>query len=234
MVDRFYRSNFVSLESKSGTFENLFRNEAKQSYHENVHSNSMNSIYSMQMYYYIDFLNGYGINIEDIFKWFFEKYLEKQFSVQGFCFASSTATTYLEKCKNLASEMESVLKQFKMYVEDDMINREEYEMSSGSLLINDVPSFIENKYAYSADADMKKEMLLLFSKKTACSSINGIENKYSTLFELLYNERVSYSDFKHYQIFTIDWLMKKRNFRAYCRWLHKSCYARCLYFERII
>lgn len=209
MVDRFYRSNFVSLESKTGIFEHLLHNAAKQSYYENVYSHSMNSIYSMQMYYYIDFLNGYGINIEDVFKWFFEEYLQKQFLAQGFYFASSTATTYLEKCKNLASEMESVLKQFKMYVEDGVINREEYEMSSGALSINDVPSFIENKYAYPNDADINKEMLLLFSKQLVLSSIDRVGNKYSTLFKLLYNERVSYSEFKYYQTPTIDRLIKR-------------------------
>lgn len=105
--------------------------------------------------------------------------------------------------------MESVLKQFKMYVEDGVINREEYEMSSGALSINDVPSFIENKYAYPDDADINKEMLLLFSKQPVLSSIDRVGNKYSTLFKLLYNERVSYSEFKYYQTPTIDRLIKR-------------------------
>lgn len=60
---------------------------------------------------YIEFLNEHGINIEKVFKWFFEEYMIEEFAAKGFRFTPSTATTYLEKFKNLASEMEGVLKQ---------------------------------------------------------------------------------------------------------------------------
>lgn len=134
----------------------------------------------------------------------------EEFSAKGFRFTPSTATTYLEKFKNLASEMEGVLKQFRMYVENDEIDRELYEMSSEHLFVENLPGFIKNKYAYSNDkSTIKTEMLLLFSDQTALSFIERTKDKYSTLYELLINEEILYSDFEDYQKGDIDWLIEQ-------------------------
>ena len=114
----------------------------------------------------------------------------EEFAAKGFRFTPSTATTYLEKFKNLASEMEGVLKQFRMYVESEEIDRELYEMSSEHLFVDNLPSFIENKYAYSNDkSTIKTEMFLLFSEQAALSIVERTKDKYSTLYELLVKEK---------------------------------------------
>ena len=77
----------------------------------------MLSLAQMSMYY--DFLKSKNIFLEDIFKWFFESYIKDEFGVKDFLFnLSSKDSTYVEKCRNLASEMEGILKQFRMYVKD--------------------------------------------------------------------------------------------------------------------
>ena len=129
MADWFCRSNFVSLELDTGVFEQIFSVKGKHSYIENVNFKFKSDLFALQMKRYIEFLNEHGINIEKVFKWFFEEYMIEEFAAKGFRFTPSTATTYLEKFKNLASEMEGVLKQFRMYVESEEIDRELYEMS---------------------------------------------------------------------------------------------------------
>lgn len=210
MTDWNYRSNFVSLESDTGLLEQLFSVKGKRSYTENTIFGFRSDLFALQMKFYVEFLNEHKINIEEVFRWFFEEYLIEEFSAKGFRFTPSTATTYLEKFKNLASEMEGVLKQFRMYVENDEIDRELYEMSSEHLFVENLPSFIKNKYAYSNDkSTIKTEMLLLFSDQTALSFIERTKDKYSTLYELLINEEILYSDFEDYQKGDIDWLIEQ-------------------------
>ena len=57
----------------------------------------------------------HDINIENIFKWFFETYLPTEFNAEGFYYLQSSAkTSYLEKCILLSCTIDSVLKQFNM------------------------------------------------------------------------------------------------------------------------
>lgn len=210
MTDWNYRSNFVSLESDTDLFEQLFSVKGKRSYTENANFGFRSDLFALQMKFYVEFLNEHKMNIEEVFKWFFEEYMIEEFSAKGFRFTSSTATTYLEKLKNLASEMEGVLKQFRMYVENNEIDRELYEMSSEHLFVENLPSFIENKYAYSNDkSTVKKEMFLLFSDQTYLSISERTEDKYSTLYDLLVEDKIPYSEFEDYQKGDIDWLIEQ-------------------------
>ena len=210
MTDWNYRSNFVSLESDTGLLEQLFSVKGKRSYTENTIFGFRSDLFALQMKFYVEFLNEHKINIEEVFKWFFEEYMIEEFSAKGFRFTPSTATTYLEKSKNLASEMEGVLKQFRMYVENDEIDRELYEMSSEHLFVENLPSFIENKYAYSNDkSTVKKEMFLLFSDQTYLSISERTEDKYSTLYDFLVEDKIPYSEFEDYQKGDIDWLIEQ-------------------------
>lgn len=52
-------------------------------------------------------------------------------------------------------------------------------------------------------------MVLLFSNQTAFSFIERTKDKHSTLYELLINEEILYSDFEDYQKGDIDWLIEQ-------------------------
>ena len=72
-----------------------------------------------------------GVRLEEVLKWFFEEYLLQEFDAKGFRFnPPSESTTLVEKCRTIASEMDGVLKQFRMYVQDGEIDRELFEISS--------------------------------------------------------------------------------------------------------
>lgn len=210
MVDRYCRCNLVSLKYKITPIDSIFTVNGINFYNKGTWFDSMTMTSNMQIQMYYQFLIAKNINIEDVFKWFFEHYLSEEFSVQGFFYnPSSPTTTYIEKCRNISSEMEGILKQFRMYVRDGEINRELFEMSSEHIIIKTVPSLIENKYAYASDGSFSDELFLLFSDQTLLSSIDRINTTYSTLYELLSNEEVFYSDFKSNQKVSIDWLIKQ-------------------------
>ena len=50
-------------------------------------------------------------------------------------------------------------------------------------------------------------MYLLFSDQTLLSYNERTKSEYSTLFELLINEKCQKNDFKNYKIESIDWLI---------------------------
>ena len=90
---------------------------------------------------YCEELQRLDIQIESIFQWFFKTYLKEEFGAEGFTYAPpSSGTTYFEKCKLLASAIDGILKQYRLFCEDGQIDRELLEMSSGHVIFREIPS----------------------------------------------------------------------------------------------
>lgn len=209
MFDKYFRSTLVSVKSHISAIESAFAIEGIKHYQKGNHFNACEMLSSAQMHMYFDFLKLHDINLEDVFKWFFETYLPEEFNVTGFSMKSSSATDYVEKCRNLASEMDGVLKQYRMYVRDGDIDRELFEMESNHLVIDGMQSLMIDKYAYPNSNEIQYEMYLLFSDQSTLSYIDRTESKYSTLLELLMKEKCNKNDFKNYQIEKLDWLISR-------------------------
>ena len=106
---------------------------------------------------YHNLLMANDIYLENIIKWFFEEYLSKEFNSIGWTYnASKIDSSYLEKNKNIVSEIDSVLKQFRMICEDGIINRELFEMSSEHIFFDKISSLLPNKYVYQNSTDICK------------------------------------------------------------------------------
>lgn len=209
MFDKCFRSSLVSVKSQISAIESAFAIEGKKYYNKGNHFNSNAMLSSVQMSAYYHFLKAHDVDMENVFKWFFETYLPEEFNVTGFSFNASSATNYGEKCKNIVSEMDGVLKQYRMYVRDGEIDRELFEMESEHLIIDGMQSLMSNKYAYSNSNEIQYEMYLLFSDQSGLGYIDRTRSKYSTLIELLIKEKCQKSDFKKYQIEKLDWLISR-------------------------
>lgn len=210
MFDIQFRSSLVSIQSEIGAFEADFMPQGTKFYPHGMCFNIKNMTSAAQTALYYDFLKSYNIDLEEIFKWFFETYLPEEFDVHGFSMVASVpSATYVEKCRSLASEMDGVLKQFRMFVEDGKIDRELFEMSSGHLIIGNIPSLIPNKYAYSKSKKINNEMWALFSDQSPLSYTEKTKSKYHTLFQLLTHEKIYLSDFAEWQQDTINQLIER-------------------------
>lgn len=211
-VDKECRSIFPVIESKSSVFEKIFGAKGVKDYPISHEANYQNIKASVIMQGYIEELKLNGIQIEDVIKWFFEVYLVEEFNVNGFLFSpSSKDSSPLEMCRNLASEMESVMKQFMLFVEDGEINRELLEMSSKPKDYMAAPSLRQKKYAYANSDELKDEMHYLFSSQSMLSYIDRIGDRYYCLCDLLINEMVKLDDYiQQDEITRIDWLIKRK------------------------
>lgn len=208
--DRCWRSNLVSVKSKIGILERLLVSRGKRNYLKGNAFNVMDNISTMQTKCYYDILKDKEIRLENVFKWFFEKYLPEEFGAEGFRFnPPSEGTTLVEKCRTIASEMDGIFKQFRMYVQDGEIDRELFEMSSEHIIFSQLPSFIKNKYAYVNNQQIQNEQFLLFSDQSSLRYTEKERGKYKSFYELLLNKKMKLSDFADFQKKDIKWLIER-------------------------
>ena len=134
----------------------------------------------------------------------------EEFGAEGFRFnPPSEGTTLVEKCRTIASEMDGIFKQFRMYVQDGEIDRELFEMSSEHIIFSQLPSFIKNKYAYVNNQQIQNEQFLLFSDQSSLQYTEKDRGKYKSFCELLLNEKMKLSDFADFQKKDIKWLIER-------------------------
>ncbi len=208
-VDSCYRSTFPVKRSKHHSIISRIGLKSKKAYPIDLSYNILEPISTLTTEAYDSELSKYSIRIEDLVKWFFESYLKTEFNVKGFYFnTSSKESTYLEKCRNLCSEFDSILKQFNAFVEDNCVDRELIEMSSSTPLFSQVKSFSSQKYGYLIDNELIKASDAFFSDQSPLIYIKTIQNNYDTFCDLLLYEKVRYDDFYDCQKNLINFLSK--------------------------
>lgn len=167
----------------------------------------------MQMSIYYDFLNQQSIRYEDVLKFFFTEYLQEEFTCSNISvLLPSEGTSYYEKCTILCSAFDSLLKQFTLYVKHNEIDPKLVSISSNSVKLNQIPSFVKNKYIYGAGKVFNQITSLLFSDQCTYSFVKRIDDKkrhYDTLFELLDHEEVYLSDYREWEKPTFTMLAEK-------------------------
>lgn len=208
--DDCWRSTLVAVKSQLGVFERTLSIRGIKEYVKGDLFNIGENISTMQVKGCYEILKHNGVRLEDILKWFFEEYLPQEFGAKGFLFnPPSEGTTLVEKCRTIASEMDGVLKQFRMYVCDGKIDRELFEMSSEHVIFSSLSGFINEKYAYENSNDIQKEQFLLFSDQSLLGYIERTKNKYSRFFDLMIHEDLEVSDFWEHQQINICWLIEQ-------------------------
>ena len=199
-TDLQFRSNWYLRKSNLGIFESILGIRGKTVYNVGVSFNLLNMLSLSQISIYSAFLNRNNIVIENVIKWFFEEYLKEEFSVNNYCFnVPSQNISFSEKCKLLLIELESILKQFKCFVEDGEIDRELLEISSKHLKFESIPSMIKDKYLYLNEKVASTLTYILFSDQSGLSYIDKFQDKYEYFAKLMFNERINISDFNDVQ-----------------------------------
>lgn len=108
----------------------------------------------LQTRLYQRYLETKDIDLEDVIAWFFKKYLAEEFGALNFSFTPSTrGTSYLEKVRHLFVEMESVVNQFRLFVENGELDPDLLAITSDPVMYKQVPSLLDGKYVYPTDGD---------------------------------------------------------------------------------
>lgn len=195
---------------KEDIMEHLFSIQGNGMYQRGQAFELLNALSNVQMQGYVNILNSFDIYLEDIIKWFFEVYLKDEFGADGFvCNMPKKNDSILSKYGRVATVMDGVTKQFKLFCEEGEIDRELYEMLSGSVRYKEIPSLIKNKYAYAKSNEIMREMQDMFSDQCILSYIEKTGNKHNTFFELLQSENVKPEEIKEYNYNELNWLLER-------------------------
>ena len=206
-VDLCCRSHFVSLQSQMSILEKSIGVKGKKEYPTGVAFYVENIKSSAEMQAYVDVLRKHKIRIEDLLEWFFREYLKKEFAVEGFVFnLSSQNSTTLEKCRNLLSELDGILRQYRLFVLYKTIDRELLEISSTPIKFSDLPSMINDKYAYANSKDIESEMNMLFSDQSVIAFNPKKEIDVKNFVDLVVNYEIYLSDYPEWLQRSIIWL----------------------------
>ena len=209
-TDTLGRSRFPSISSRLEVFERTFGVKGAKEYKTGsaFHVEELRSAATMQAYYH--FLKDKGINIENVISWFFSEYIRDNYGIAGYSFnASSENSGFAEKCKNISSEMESTLKQYKMYLDTGDIDRELFEIASSAITLRTLLSQVDDKYAYVCSDRLKQEMFLLFSDQSLLAYLPD-HKEYSCFLELAETERIKLEDYKPYEKASLDYLISRQ------------------------
>ena len=199
-TDSTMRSMFVSLQSEMSAIEAITGVQGEKAYSFGIKFRLKSLIYATKMLGYNEELNQLNIQLEAIFKWFFETYLPMEFNAEGFIYnAPSKDITVLEKCRQIVTEMDGVLKQYRLYCTEGMIDRELFEMSSEHIIFKNLPSLQKQKYIYAKSEKIKLIILLLFSDQSTISFNVQTEVSYNSFFERIRSETVCLNNLVDFQ-----------------------------------
>lgn len=212
-IDIQSRINLVSKKNKMGVFERIMGVHSQNEYRGGTEFTLLEMTSQIQLAGYNKVLSDLGISLENVLhEVFTSSFQEKYEFANNARFSIPSATSYFEKVRLLAPEFESVLKQFKLFVEDGSIDFELLQISSNPTSIKDIPSLNPNKYLYFNEDNQEAVACanLFFSDQTLLAYVEPFKEKhYHTFFDLLANEQVKYSSYEEHQKSSIDYLIDK-------------------------
>lgn len=211
-VDVQGRINLVSKKSELGTLEQVIGVRGYKEYVTGTSFTLKEMTALLQVVGYSKVVNQLDTSLEELIESIFNNLLHEkyQFPENAKFTAPNASSSFLEKVRSIAPELESMLKQFKLFVEEGNIDFELLQMSSKPSSIKDIPSLNENKYVY---LNEENEVItacsnLFFSDQSMLSYVEPFRDKqYSTFFELLASEQVKFGYYEDYQKPRIEYLI---------------------------
>lgn len=194
--------------------EKIPTEEIEGFYPTNKYFQMKNNIAVHQVILFDDYMRRRGSCIETSIKDFYEKYFRKRFGFPSMPLnLASDTESFINKNKVIAPEMESVVKQYNMFVDEGGIEPELFQMSM-PLPIAMCKSLLWGKHRYVVWGDNVSKvtgaMNLLFSDQSLLSFVTPFKDShYNTLYNLLIHEKnVKYDNYEDHQRPKIDFLIE--------------------------
>lgn len=214
-LDTQNRINLVSKKSQLGFFERVMGVYSLNEYRTGTAFSLGEMTSRGQICCYAQVLNDLlNVDLIDILNFVYTSSFQKIYNYPENARFSipSVTNSHFEKVRILAPEFESVLKQFKLFVEDGNIDYELLQMSSAPSSIKDIPSLNQNKYIYfnQDNEEMVGCSNLFFSDQRLLTYVEPFKKKkYLNFFDLLENERVYFDNYEEHKKPQLNHLIDK-------------------------
>lgn len=180
--------NLISMSSQEGVMERYLGLSAKHTYRENIDFKVKDQLSVLQMIAMVKTLSETGRRVEDAIKSFYEDFLREQYNYPSQRITiPSVESSYVEKFRALAPEMDSVIKQYNLYSKEGEIDPELLALES-SIKVTDSASCVDKKYYVVNDGntDLQSIFYLLFGDQSMLTFVDPYKDEnYPSLFSLL-------------------------------------------------
>jgi len=213
-LDNQNRIDLINKKNQIGVIERVMGIHSESEYRLSIAFNMNEMTSYAQLVAYNAIINKLGESLENILQNVFTKVFKEKYDFADnarLSMPSSTVSSF-EKVRFLAPEFESVLKQFKLFVDDKKIDFELLQMTSTPSTIRDILSLNTDKYIYFNEEN--KELVgcssLFFSDQTLLAYVEPFREKhYHNFFDLLANEEVAFNNYKDHQKPKLNYLIEK-------------------------
>lgn len=207
-TDLFGNITLVSKDKELDGIEKILMS-SKSGYLKGMKFRRKSNVSHLQLLLYSHYLEAMNSGIEEVILNFVKEHINNKFGLKDLRIAfPSKNSSYLEKVRLIAPELEYLLKQYKLYVEDGIIEHELLQISSTPCGYKDIPSLFKTKYVYGIGDEFLMLKYSFFSEQSLLCYIEGYENKYKNLYNLLMNENIGIANFEEYQKDHLDKLIE--------------------------
>ncbi|MGM7446894.1 hypothetical protein ACP7H9_00090 [Idiomarina sp. ST20R2A10] len=210
-VDNQNRITLVSKQSQLGVLERFMGVRSRSEYIYGMAFTQLDMASSAQIFSYAKVLLDLDQSLESILQYVFNKLFSERygFPSNSFLTVPTASASALEKVRTIAPELESILKQYKLFVENGYIDFELLQITSGPTLICNIPSLNKNKYIYRNSGSIDRAMDLFCSDQTLLAYVEPFKDKqYKNFIELLLNEsEILFSNYEKYQQDNLNYLI---------------------------
>jgi hypothetical protein len=213
-LDNQNRINLINKKSKMSVLEKVMGIHSENEYRKGITFNMNEMLSYAQIVAYNRIINDLGESLENVLKNIFINTFKEKYNFADntrLSMPSLTASSF-EKVRFLAPEFESVLKQFKLFVNYGEIDFELLQMSSNPSTISSIPSLNTNKYIYINEENIKLRGCsnLFFSDQRLLAYVEPFKEKhYHNFFDLLVNEEVNINNYEDHQKPELNYLIEK-------------------------
>lgn len=199
-LDEQYRISLVSKQSESSLMD-MMGVHSQNEYPGGFMFTTKNNTAWAQTISYSLFLYKLDVSLDDVIINAFNEYSTSKKIEHLNVNSLSKGLSNLEKIRFLLPEMESLMKKYKTYVENDSIDPELLAISSNPCRVQDIPSAAKGKkYVYGINDKIGWVQYCFFSDQSMLYYTETYKDKYQSLLDLLINENVKLSDLQNYQI----------------------------------
>lgn len=212
-MNRHFLLELINKNSEVDVLESIAFDMSKNAYPAFNYFLTRNRISLCQLCGYNDILTGMQTSVEQELKKNYEAHLKGKYNYPSLVLNFPNVTdSWLNKCRVLLPELDSVVKQYNTYVEYDEVDIDIIKYSK-PLKVTEGKSLLVNKYfeINKDNIDISRVLYNMFASGAMLNYVEPYKDKhYHCLYDLLSNENsVSYNNYEDDQKHEIDFLVNQ-------------------------
>ena len=212
-MNQHFLLDLISKQSEVDGFEQIIGDHGRNAYPAFSSFRLKNDQAYAILYSYNTMLNRMGTSFEKTLKYFYEVHLKDHYAYVGFELNfPKDDDSWLNKCRILFPELDSVVKQYNTYVDYGEVDGDIIRYAS-PVKMTDGKSLLTNKYyeLTEGDTDIHRILYCMYNGNALLKHVDPFKDKdYISFMELICNEEVYYDKYEDFQKPRIDFLLDQQ------------------------